>query len=138
VISTYWRWDVMGNAPLGWQEARQKIVADNIEFKRFAKEACEIDDQVGLEENLILDDETYPIFWRHAKPMLTAYVYGWWSQGTDYKKIFAIYEPKGLATKCNSAPPALIPYLKQTKDFCCASRASLKAFQLEISENPAK
>ena len=128
IISTQARWDVMGNAPLSWQAARQKVLLDNLEFKQFAKEACGIEEFTSLEDNLVLDDETYPMFWRHTRPMLTAYVFGWWSQGTDYKTTFAMYEPKGLATKCNSAPAELMPYLKQTKDFCCASKEDLRAF----------
>jgi hypothetical protein len=100
--------------PLEWQKARMERVADNVQFQAFAKEACGIDEPEG---SMVLDDETYSIFWRHPKPMFTAYLYGWYAQGTDYRKTFLLQKPSGLATNCNSAPPELLPYLKQTKTY---------------------
>lgn len=125
VASTQLRWDLFGLMPLEWQKARMERVADNAQFQAFAKEACGINEVDG---SMVLDDETYPIFWRHPKPMFTAYLYGWYAQGTDYRKTLLLQKPSGLATNCNSAPPDLLPYLKRTKHFCCASKEALEAF----------
>jgi hypothetical protein len=125
ITSTQLRWNLIGMLPLEWQKARIERQENNEQFRLFAKQACGIDDEHG---SLVLDDETYPIFWRHPKPMFTAFLYGWYAQGTDYKKTFLLQKPTGLATACNSAPPELLPYLKQTKHFCCASQEALEAF----------
>lgn len=131
IVSTQLRWDLIGLMPLDWQKARMERVADNAQFQAFAKEACGIN---GSEGSMVLDDETYPIFWRHPKPMFTAYLYGWYAQGTDYRKTLLLQKPSGLATNCNSAPPELLPYLKQTKHFCCASKEALEDFNINTAK----
>ena len=96
----------------------------------FAKEICNID---LADTALVLDDDTYPSFWQNPSPLLTAYVYGWWSQGTDYRHTFATQKPGGLVTKCESAPPELLKVLSQKDGFCCASVKTLNQF---ILDNP--
>ena len=125
IASTQLRWDLIGMLPLEWQKTRIERQEDNAKFLVFAKQACGINDE---RSSLVLDDETYPIFWRHPKPMFTAYLYGWYAQGTDYKKTFLLQKPGGLATNCNSVPLELLPYVKQMKHFCCASQDAIEAF----------
>lgn len=132
IASTQLRWDLIGLLPFEWQKARLERVMDNERFKEFAKEACGIIESKG---SMVLDDETYPIFWRHPKPIFTAYLYGWYAQGTDYRKTLMLQKPRGLATNCNSAPPELSPYLKKTKHFCCASKESLEDFNSNTLKN---
>jgi len=132
IASTQLRWDLIGLIPLDWQKTRMDRVADNAQFQAFAKEACGINESEG---SMVLDDETYPIFWRHPKPMFTAYLYGWYAQGTDYRNTLLLQKPSGLATNCNSAPPELLPYLKQTKHFCCASKEALEDFNSNTIKN---
>lgn len=125
IASTQLRWDLIGMLPLDWQKERIERQEENAQFRIFAQQACGIHDEGG---SLVLDDETYPIFWRHPKPMFTAFLYGWYAQGTDYKKTFLFQKPSGLATNCNSAPPELLPFLKQSSRYCCASQEALEAF----------
>ena len=125
IVSTQLRWDLIGMLPLEWKKERIVRQEKNEQFRIFAKQACGIEDEGG---SLVLDDETYPIFWRHPKPMFTAFLYGWYAQGTDYKKTFILQKPTGLATNCNSAPPELLPFLKQNNRYCCASQESLDTF----------
>jgi hypothetical protein len=129
-IATYGRYALTADYAKVWQTNREEKITQQLQLQFFAKEFCNI----GPEANrLVLDDDTYPSFWQNRSPLLTAYVYGWWSQGTDYRRTFASQNPEGLVTKCESAPSELLQTLIRKGEFCCASKEALGRF---IEANP--
>jgi hypothetical protein len=130
-LSTYGRYAVSADYANAWRATREEKITQQYQLQVFAKQACNIS---PTDKSLVLDDDTYPSFWQNPSPMLTAYVYGWWSQGTDYRRTFATQKPEGLVTKCESAPPELLKVLSQKDGFCCASTKTLNQF---ILDNPA-
>jgi hypothetical protein len=130
-ISTYGRYIVSADYASAWRASRLEKIALQSKLLSFAKEVCDIN---PIATKLVLDDDTYPSFWSSPSPLLTAYVYGWWSQGTDYRRTLALQSPEGLVTKCESAPPVLLKVLSQKEGFCCASAKTLNQF---ILDNPA-
>ena len=134
-LATLGRYTVSNEHADAWRATRGEKITQQLQLQVFAKEACNIDSTTS---RLVLDDDTYPSFWQNPSPLLTAYVYGWWSQGTDYRRTFASQNPQGLVTKCESAPPELLKVLTKKDEFCCASKQTLTRFNdqnLPISGN---
>jgi hypothetical protein len=129
-LATFSRYTVSNEYALAWQVGRGEKARQQLQLQVFAKEACNID---STAISLVLDDDSYPSFWQNRSPLLTAYVYGWWSQGTDYRRTFTSQNPEGLVTKCESAPPELLKVLTKKGEFCCASKEALGRF---IEANP--
>lgn len=126
-IATHGRFALSAEHANAWRATRGEKITQQIQLQVFAKEVCDIDSTAS---RLVLDDDTYPSFWKNPSPLLTAYVYGWWSQGTDYRHTFGTQNPQGLVTKCESAPPDLLKILSRKNEFCCASAATLNKFIL--------
>lgn len=126
-LATLGRYTVSSEYADVWRTTRGEKMAQQLQLQVFAKEACNID---STTTRLVLDDDTYPSFWQNPSPLLSYYVYGWWSQGTDYRRTFASQKPQGLVTKCESAPPELLKTLSQKDGFCCASAQTLNQFIL--------
>lgn len=130
-LATLGRYAVSDEYADAWRDTRGEKITQQLQLQTFAKEVCNIDSTTS---GLILDDDTYSSFWKNPSPLLTAYVYGWWSQSTDYRRTFVTQKPEGLVTKCESAPPELLKVLAQKDGFCCASAKTLNKFTLD---NPA-
>jgi hypothetical protein len=128
IVSSYARSELTGEYAAAWRNSRAEKIILQSQLKQFAKEACNISD---ISQGLVLDDDTYPSFWQNSKPMLTAYVYGWWSQGTNYQQTLANQIPQGLVTKCESAPPELLKVLTRQGEYCCASETTLRQYILD-------
>jgi len=124
-LSTFGRYSISDEYADAWRATRGEKITQQLQLQAFAKEACNID---SITSRLVLDDDTYPSFWQNSSPLLTAYVYGWWSQGTDYRRTFVRQNPEGLVTKCESAPPELLQTLIRKGEFCCASKETLGHF----------
>ena len=134
-LATLGRYAVSDEYADAWRATRGEKITQQLQLQVFAKEVCNIDSTAS---RLVLDDDTYPSFWQNPSPLLTAYIYGWWSQGTDYRRTFASQNPQGLVTKCESAPPELLKVLTKKDEFCCASKQTLTRFNdqnLPISGN---
>lgn len=129
-LATLGRHTVSNEYADAWRATRGEKITQQLQLQVFAKEACNIDSTTS---RLVLDDDTYPSFWKSPAPLLTAYVYGWWSQGTDYHQTFASQNPQGLVTKCESAPNELLKILSKKDGFCCASAQTLNQFILNNS-----
>ena len=118
------RYEVFKEFLPSWQESRNTSWhAVNLELQQFANEQCQIGPDA---KRLILDDRTYPAFWKNSLPMLSYYVYGWWSQGMDYHKTIEQHRPDGLVTYCYELPPDLEQLVQKKGAMCCASKKSLE------------
>ena len=118
------RYEVFKEFLPSWQESRNTSwLAVNLELQQFANEQCQIGPDA---KRLILDDRTYPAFWKNSLPMLSYYVYGWWSQGMDYHKTIEQHRPDGLVTYCYELPPDLEQLVQKKGAMCCASKKSLE------------
>lgn len=71
-------------------------------------------------EHLVLDDSTYPVFWRSRLPYHLVYLTGGWAGGIrDLKALLEERRYGGIVSKCTILPLSLRKMAKEENGICC-------------------
>lgn len=92
-------------------------------IKLFAKNKCNITEE---SYPLILDDQTYSIYWSRSYPLHVSYVFGWWSTGTKPSETIARRNPAGLIINSYSLSPEITKNFLCEDGLCCMSKSGLQ------------
>jgi len=84
------------------------------------KKKCDIDQEQGL-KHLIVDDLTYPYFWKSTEPYHAVYVMGWWGEKSisNPYQFFRQRGVPGYVAQCHWLPVLIRRGAVRDQDLCC-------------------
>lgn len=83
------------------------------------KSQCDLKKVTDL-THLVVDDKTYPYFWKSKEPYHALYVTGYWSVGIDHLETFLRQRKSaGYLAACHYLPLDLAVRAKRVGDLCC-------------------
>ena len=103
----------------------QPFSVSHVGYASFRSDVAELARQCGISEHnppehLVLDDSTYPVFWRSKLPYHLVYITGWWAGGIpDLKVLLEERRYGGVVSKCGTLPKSLRELANEKNGICC-------------------
>ena len=123
-----YRYALFANNVANWQKDQIGYVNETVGLKNFAKSKCNIHNDT---KDLMLDDNTYPIFWQNPRPMIASYIFGWWATGTNYHETLTKRKPGGAVMLCGGLPKDFMERTEKQGKYCCLSGSALGELLLQ-------